>query len=356
MSWKSLEQVYLDESAKKVLGKLPRQQVLGEDVALYTKKGDDYELIASVDQKYYDDILTRYMQMGSTDSIEGRKNIEDRLEKADGNINDNLNIFQSYTNAARIGLDDEKFNKSQENLVNLCNNNAFFRLDEFINSSFPDSEVYNNFFAKAWCATPNAPTHGAPGCGELFLALFTNGVKPKKGDLSTGGLEIELKGPSGRLLKTERLSNDFTDLQKPSDDNEEILANICKFIANYCGVSDSSNELLKTVKDHNLSELLFQERNYFIEKGKLRPGMGKLGENIILKLGGIIQLFEYKQKQGFDIFLAFNQKGDDLILQAVNMSNLSSLSNFYGQVLKLQGRLKFGRNRDGVGWDCTLIG
>ena len=333
----------------------PLDKVYNEDVALYTKKGDSYELLANVDQKYYEDILSRYMKMGSTDSIQGRRNIENRLEKAEGNINDNLNIFQSYTYAARIGLDDKKFDSAQNNLVNLCNNSAYFKLDEFVNSSFPNSEVYNNYFDTAWCAVPKAPTHGSPGCGELFLAFLTNGVKPKKGDLSTGGLEIELKGPKGRLLKTASLTSDFTDLQKPSDDNEEILDNICKFIAKYCGVPDSSNELLKTVKDNNLSDLLYQERNYFLERGKLRPGMGKLGENIILRLGGIIQLFYYKQKQGFDNFLAFNQIGNDLVLQAVNMENLTTLSNFYTQLSNLKGHFKFGRKSDGVGWDCTLI-
>ena len=94
----------------------PLDKVYNEDVALYTKKGDSYELLANVDQKYYEDILSRYMKMGSTDSIQGRRNIENRLEKADGNINDNLNIFQSYTYAARIGLDDKKFDSAQNNL------------------------------------------------------------------------------------------------------------------------------------------------------------------------------------------------------------------------------------------------
>ena len=356
MSWQSLDQIYINKSAKKIVGKLPRHRVLGEDVALYTKKGDDYELIANVDQKYYEDILSRYMKMGSTDSIEGRKNIEDRLEKADGNINDNLNIFQSYTYAARIGLDDNKFNSAQENLINLCNNNAYFKLDEFINSSFPNSEVYNNYFDKAWCAAPNAPTHGSPGCGELFLAFLTNGVKPKKGDLSSGGLEIELKGPNGRLFPTDSLTTNFEDLQKDSENNEEILANICKFIENYCGVPDIHNELLKTVKDNNLSDLLFQEKNYFLERGKLRPGSGRLGINIINQLGGIIQLFKYKQKQGFDIFLAFNKIGDDLVLQSVNMQNLTTLSDFYAQITNLKGNFKFNRRTDGGGWSCSLVG
>lgn len=356
MSWQPLDQVYLNASARKAVSKLPRQRVIGEDVALYTKKGNDYELLANVDKKYYEDILSRYMKMGTTDSIEGRKNIENRLDKADGNINDNLNTFQSYTHAARIELDDKKFNSAQDNLISLCNNNANFKLDEFINNSFPNSEVYNKYFDKAWCAIPNAPTHGSPGCGELFLAFLTNGVKPKKGDLSTGGLEIELKGPGGRLFPTNSLTNDFSDLQKPSDNNEEILANICKFISIYCGVPQINNELLKAVKDNNLSDLLFQERDYFLKRGKLRPGSGKLGINIINQLGGIIQLFEYKRKQNFDIFLAFNQIGNDLMLQSVNMQNLTTLTNFYKQIANLKGLLKFNRRADGGGWSCSLVG
>ena len=38
MSWRSLDQVYLQESAGKSVGKLPRQYVLGEEVSIYSKK------------------------------------------------------------------------------------------------------------------------------------------------------------------------------------------------------------------------------------------------------------------------------------------------------------------------------
>ena len=37
MSWKPLDKIYI------------------ENVSLYTKTGNDYELVANVDQKYYDD-------------------------------------------------------------------------------------------------------------------------------------------------------------------------------------------------------------------------------------------------------------------------------------------------------------
>ena len=334
----------------------PLDKVYNEDVALYTKKGDGYELLANVDQKYYEDILSRYVKMGTTDSIAGRKKIEDRLEKAGGNINDNLNTFQSYTYAARIELNDEKFKSAQDNLVNLCNNSALFKLDEFINNSFPNTQVYNKYFDKAWCSLPEAPTHGAPGCGELFLAFLCDGIKPKKGDLSTGGLEIELKGPGGRLCKTAALTDDFSDLEKPGGDNDLILQNISKFIAKYCGLEQSKDGLFKLLKDHNLAQLMFQERDYFLQRGRLRPGMGKLGVNMINQLGGIIQLYEYQKAQGFDVFLAYNQIGNDLVLQTVNMQNLGTLSDFYGQINNLKGILRFNRRKDGKGWSCNLAG
>jgi hypothetical protein len=334
----------------------PLDQIYNEDVSLYTKKGDSYELLANVDQKYYEDILSRYVKMGSVDSIQGRNKIEERLEKAGGNINDNLNTFQSYTYAARMDLNDDKFISAQSNLVNLCNNSALFKLDEFINNSFPNSDVYNQYFDKAWCALPEAPTHGAPGCGELYLAFVCDGVKPKKGDLSTGGLEIELKGPGGRLFKTASLKNDFSDFEEQSDNVETNLMNISKFISNYCGVPEAKNDLYKLIKDHNLSDLLMQERDYFLQRGKLRPGMGKLGVNMIFQLGGIIQLFNYQKAQGFDIFLAYNQVGKDLVLQTVNMKNLTTLSDFYTQINNLKGNLKFSRRTDGKGWSCTLAG
>jgi len=332
----------------------PLDQVYSENVALYTKKGDGYELLANVDQKYYDDILSRYVKMGSVDSIEGRKNIEDRLEKAGGNISNNLDIFQSYAYAANFELQNKNFTSAQTNFLNLMNNSATFSLDTFIENSFHNSNVYNKYFDKAWCALPEAPTHGAPGCGELFLAFLCDGVKPKKGDLSVGGFEIELKGAGGRLFKTAALTNDVSDLDADATDNEAILSNICKFIAKFCGIPEGYNEIFKLVKDNNLQDDLFRERDYFLQRRKLRPGMGKLGVNLIFQIGGTFQLLEYKKAQGFDVFLAYNQIGNDLVLQAVNMQTVSSLSDFYKQLNNLKGNLKFSRRTDGKGWGCTL--
>ena len=356
MSWKPLDQIYLQTAAKKAVSKLPRQQVIRENVELYTKTDSGYELLANVDQKYYDDILSRYMKMGSTDSIEGRNKIEERLEKAGGNIANNLDIFQSYTYSANFDLKDENFTSAQNDFLNLMSSNATFSLDTFIESSFHNSDVYNKFFDKAWCAIPEAPTHGAPGCGELYLAFVCDGVKPKKGDLSVGGKEIELKGASGRLFKTAALTNDFSDLQSSASDNNGLLLNISKFISKWCGISNGYGEILKLIKDNGLDEAMLREREYMLQKGKLRPGMGKLGVNLITQIGGIFQLFEYKKAQGFDVFLAYNKIGNDLILQAINMENLTNLSDFYKELNNLKGVLKFNRRTDGKGWSCTLKG
>lgn len=336
MTWKSLDEIYK------------------ENVALYTKKGNEYELLANVDQKYYDDILTRYVKMGSVDSIEGRKNIEERLEKAGGNIGNNLDIFQSYSYKARFELQNKNFTNAQTDFLNLVNNSAAFTLDKFVESSFHNSDVYNNFFDKAWCALPEAPTHGAPGCGELYLAFLCNGVKPKKGDLSVGGFEIELKGPGGRLLKTASLNDDFSELDKDVSSDEEAIQNIGRFIANYAGAPNYADEVIKLIKDNNLQSTLVQEREYFLQRRKLRPGMGKLGTNLLIYIGGIIQLFEYKKLQGFDAFLAFNQSGEDLILQSINMQNLTTLSDFYKLCNDLKTTLRFSRRKDGKGWSLTI--
>jgi hypothetical protein len=338
MSWKPLNQIY------------------SENVSLYTKSGNDYNLIANVDQKYYDDILSRYVKMGSVDSIEGRNQIEERLEKAGGNIGNNLDIFQSYTYAANFDLNNKNFSSAQTDFLSLMDNSATFSLDKFVESSFHNSDVYNKFFDKAWCALPEAPTHGAPGCGELYLAFICDGVKPKKGDLSVGGVEIELKGAGGRLFKTPALENDLSDLQASATNNDGILVNISKFIAKFCGIPNGHGEVLKLIKENQLEDNFLREREYILQKGKLRPGSGKLGINLITHVGGIFQLFEYKKAQGFDIFLAYNQVGNDLILQAVNMKNLSNLSDFYKQINNLKGILKFNRRADGKGWSCNLTG
>ena len=338
MSWRSLDKIYK------------------EDVSLYTKKGDSYELLANVDQNYYDDILSRYVKMGTTDSIAGRQEIEGRLDKAGGNINDNLNIFQSFSHSANLEIKEENFKHAQSDFLGLCENSSFFTLEAFVKNSFHNSDVYNKYFSSAWCAVPEAPTHGSPGCGELFLAFLTDGIKPKKGDLSTGGLEVELKGPSGRMFKTAALKTNFEKLQEEGKDANQQLELICEFIAHYCGVPDSKGEIIELAKNNSLYDRLVVERNYFLQKGKLRGKSAKLGVNLLRYIGGVVQLFEYKKAQGFDNFLAFNNIGNDLALQSVNMKNLTNISDFYIQINNLKGVLDFGHRADGGGWDCTLVG
>ncbi len=52
MSWKSLDQVYLQEAAFRKVSKLPRQQVIGENkINIYKELDGEYDLLGSVDNK-----------------------------------------------------------------------------------------------------------------------------------------------------------------------------------------------------------------------------------------------------------------------------------------------------------------
>jgi hypothetical protein len=59
MSWKSLDNVYLKESAGKAVSKLPRQQVhlYNENNNLFRGEDGDYEYVGAVDDKDYRKIV-----------------------------------------------------------------------------------------------------------------------------------------------------------------------------------------------------------------------------------------------------------------------------------------------------------
>ena len=84
MSWKSLDQVYLQEAAFRKVSKLPRQQIIGEQVSIYAKEKDETEHIGNVSKEYYDNVLKKRVELGSEENVNLRKEVEERLEKCNG--------------------------------------------------------------------------------------------------------------------------------------------------------------------------------------------------------------------------------------------------------------------------------
>jgi len=363
MQW-SLEDIY----KKQVRGKIPPRkhlEVMGEAKVTveYDKPGGAFMkgkqgVMAEfeIDDGYFDSVLKRYVKMGTTSSIETRNLVQRKLQQANGDIGQNLDVYQSYVHSGRFDLKEENISNSAKSLLEIVEGNGAFILSEFIGSHFPGSTVFNKYFMKAWTSIPDAPVHGAPGDGELYLAFFCNGVKPDKGDLKVGSNDIELKGPGGRLLKTAALQNDFTNLKRSDYKNDEdFMKGMSEFIANWTGSGHSASGIFELLSNNsNVLEAVKFDYNYFQQRQKLRPSGGKQGVNYFLYIGGVTQLYEYKKLQKFDSFMAFNSLGDDVYLQSINMRDVGSLSNFFTLLSQLPTKFAFSRRRDGKGWAVTI--
>jgi len=77
MTWKPLDQVYLNESANKKVDKLPRQKVgiYFEDNNLFRGDKGDYEYVGAVDDKDYRKIVNIVKK-------EGDKSIDDLVQQS----------------------------------------------------------------------------------------------------------------------------------------------------------------------------------------------------------------------------------------------------------------------------------
>ena len=193
MSWKPLDQIYLEKTAGQLVPILSRQDVLKENVSVYVKRGEsDSEHIGNVSDEYYDSTLKGHIELGSEDNIEMRNIIEDRLEACNGNIDNNADIWQSYMIEGKFDMSDTNFKSSELALLTLISNNGTFILEDFIKSNWPDSDVTNKYFKSAFLSVPKTPVFGRAGISELYLAYFCNGLKPDKGDLNVNGVNIEI--------------------------------------------------------------------------------------------------------------------------------------------------------------------
>jgi len=342
MSWKSLTQVYLQEAALKDVTKLSRQQVIGEDVSIYAKENDKTEHIGDVSREYYDTVLKNRVELGSHENVSLRKVVEQRLDKCNGNIDNNADIWQNYMLEGAFDMSADNFDSSEDYLLSLVEQSTPFYLTDFIKANWPAADVTNKYYKSAFTSMPQAPVFGSPGAGELYLAYFANGSKPKKGDLSVGGVEIELKGPGGRIFKTPKIVNDFSDLEKDYKDEDELLENITEYIAKLSQTAPHKSLIHEMVK--LFKESMIEDYNYFKERGKMRPG------NEFVYIGGLAQLYAYKQVQGFDVFMSFStQKDGRVLFKPVNMKSVNNLLGLH-KLITRDVFFKFGVNRDGSGW------
>lgn len=321
-----------------------------ESVALYRKKGDDYELIGDIDDEFYNDTLERYIKLGAAGSIETRKLIKSVLKKNNGDTPENLNTFQSYIDEGGFVI-NENMLKAGEELIHKCiENNTGIMIDSFIEEIYGDNVFVNNkYFLEAWKASPSAGVMSRAGAGELFLAFFCNGTKPQKGDLRVGGEDIELKGYNGRLYKSGKINvkKALSDLVNGDfKNNEELFAGIADTVGKLAGTDDYNSQVRSLFSSEELRIDVLKNYKFFKQSGKF-PAL-----SIIVKMVGIVQLLAYKEAQKFDSMIAFNDKlgGNNIWMQFINFKDVSTIEDMWNRIDSLPSNMRTGAKNDGFGY------
>jgi hypothetical protein len=190
MSWRSLDQVYLQESAGKSVGKLPRQRVLGEELynVKYKKDSDQVYTKLNVDSEQFEKAY-RYLNTSGS-SI---KKVIESLELSGLTaiqVKEVIEVVYRYD-------DPEKFFTALENKMSM---------KEFL--SAPDNNIIDLVSSKydldkdlVGDLLMFAPTtQPVTGRCETFIILFVEGArKGSSGDIEVNGTEYEIKGSGARL-------------------------------------------------------------------------------------------------------------------------------------------------------------
>lgn len=330
-----------------------RLKILGEDVALYKKEGEDFTLIGNVDNDFYNSTLSKYIKLGLSDSIELRKMISKILTKNNGNTPDNLNSFQSYVVEGGFTLDTQKLAASESFLLKCISENTGIMLDEFLKRTYGEVDVNNQYFSTAWTAEPAAAVMGRAGVGELFLAFFCNGSKPVKGDLRVGTEDIEIKGFQGRLFKSGKIeAKKALDLLSSQDykDETQLLSYIADAIGAFAGTSKYNPDILNLISQTDIKSEIISNYNYFKQKG----WMPKL--SLIMKVAGIVQMLAYKEAQKFDSMIAFNDKQPGSVwLQFIDFKDINNLASLYNRIQSLPSRVRTEGRADGSGFSLSIF-
>ena len=357
-----LQDMYKQVVINEVLGPHVTDPYPTKDISLYARDNNKstgkIEHVADVDKEYYDDILGDYINRGSSDNMEARKMIEQKLDKAGGLINNNLDVFQTYCATGNFDLNEQNFEKFAGSIVSSIQSNSTVMLSDLVNNSFTQATVLNEYLYPprgAWACIPEAPVHGAPGEGELYLAFFGNGIKPDKGDLSVGGREVELKGPGGRLFKTKGLSMVVDMLMKQPLQNDASFAKAAaECITINSGTEELSSDVQKFITNNpEISNSLYNDYQYLMTKRKFRPSNTRV-INLFLYLMGLCQMIMYRNTQGFDSLLLFERVNNDYALQFIDMQNIKSVVQLYDVCMNMGTHLKFSRRADGKGFAISI--
>ena len=364
-SW-NLEKIYSKQVTKSApVPPLNRLRVLGESVSLYRKKGEDYELIGDVDDDYYDSTLSRYIKLGSADSVELRKQIKSILKDIGGFQNDNLDVYQNYVSEGGFNIDDTNRQAGQQFLLQCIAEDRFISIGDFLKKIYGDVNASNEYFTKAWSAAPKGGVMSRTGSGELFFAFFCDGSKPDKGDLRVGNKDIEIKGFKGRLLKSDALpplDQVLQDLKdKPVVYEDQLLDQMIETINDLSGTTKYKNQIRDFINLENIRERIIKEYRIFVSKKIGRAERSEFDRSYTMLIASAAHLLGYKENQKFDSIIAFNTTSgfaDNSELQFINLDNVETLVDMIDKLNNINKSLPspiiIKYNPDGNGFNMLL--
>jgi len=336
--YKSLQDIYLNNSYSKNLPPLPRQTVkwLFEAVAdapppspdsayvqLFIKdpSKEEHQFVGNIDVDYFNKVVKPVLGRGSENTIGINRLVEKRL--SDAKITgENLNTIFDFIQNTKMQITPQNFDKCQGDLKIAIAGQKPFNIANILSDSFntPLENITTHagalkglmlLTAKEASSTHADQSRNA-GPGEVVLAFFGNGRKiiaskevGSKGDVALGELFIEVKGGEGRIHPTKEKN---ATQGRPGDyftkNVKENPLNVVKYL---------------TFGDIGLKENRFDnEINSGLEQG-LDPRTLATG----------LSLREYQVRGGFHYYLFVNKASFKCIGLTCVDKNIAEIGNFY---------------------------
>ena len=351
MQW-NLEKIYETSIQGVRVPKPARLKVLGEDVALYKKDGEEFTLVGNIDNDYYNNTLSKYIKLGSLDSMQLRTDIDKRLTQSNSVEKKNVDYFQGYIQEGEFTLSEDMIAKSEQFLLQCINSDAGIFLHDFLAHSYGNSiNTYNSYFKETWEAIPREAKMGRAGEGELFLAFFCNGRKPTTGDLEVGNRNIEVKGFGGRLYKKSINKAKGDEILAKSDfsNEKELVESLIEAIGIYAGSDSYKSDILDLINTQERIKVELINNYRYVQANSKFPALSMLG-----RISGLIQMIEYRKQLGFDSIIAFKKTPTGVWLQFINFTNVSNLIDLYNKLNSLPSKINITRDFDGNGYGLEV--
>jgi len=215
MSWRSLDQVYLQESAGKSVGKLPRQRVLGEELynVKYKKESQPEYTDLNVDSEQFEKAY-RYL---NTPGSSIKKVIESlQLSGLTAiQVKEVVEVVYRYDEPDKFFAALENKMPMEEFLSAPSNN-----IIDLVSSKYDlDKDLVGDLLMFAPTTQP------VTGRCETFIILFVEGARKGRGggDIEIGKTQYEIKGSGARLKGQKGFGSQPAALRTFTDGLQQII-------------------------------------------------------------------------------------------------------------------------------------